>query len=162
MFSGTRFVEETVMHQRTPVYSVEPGGAQEGPRCACCGNVSASVTGFIYKDDVAEAAYFVHWTKDSPRHPPNFDLIIGPWGDGADGRSRVLVAITYDASVSGGGFMVIDSSTRPAASSELMGRALEREAVIGKPIATTAFGMIDAIWLNDPRIDNIRGFSKHA
>jgi hypothetical protein len=53
--------------------------------------------------------------------------------------------------------MVIDATERPIAGGELVGRALRREEVIDTPLAKQAFDIIDAIWLQDQRIEEIRG-----
>ena len=106
--------------------------------------------------------YFVQWTVGAPSHWPNFDLIIGEWGERASADDRVLVALRYHAETQGGGFMVVDSGDRPAAASELYGAALRRDDVIGQDIATRAFDIVDAIWMQDPRIDEIRGYAREA
>ena len=53
--------------------------------------------------------------------------------------------------------MVIDATERPIAAGDLVGRALRREEVIDTPLAKQAFDIIDAIWLQDQRIEEIRG-----
>jgi hypothetical protein len=53
--------------------------------------------------------------------------------------------------------MVIDSASRPVATSDLVGRSLARSEVIGSPLAKTAFDIVDAIWLQDKRIAEIVG-----
>jgi hypothetical protein len=52
----------------------------------------------------------------------------------------------------GPSFMVIDAADRPAAASDLVGRALAREEVIGRPIAKQAFSIVDAILQQDARV----------
>jgi hypothetical protein len=53
--------------------------------------------------------------------------------------------------------MVIDSGGRPFASSELAGKSLAREDVVGTPLAQLAFDVVDAVWLQDERIAEIVG-----
>jgi predicted outer membrane lipoprotein len=52
--------------------------------------------------------------------------------------------------------MVIDGEGRPADHRSLCGQALKREEVIGTPLAANAFALFDAIWLQDPRIEELR------
>jgi hypothetical protein len=48
--------------------------------------------------------------------------------------------------------MVIDAKDRPVArKSELVGRALDRDEVIGTPLAQDVFAFIDEVFLQDPR-----------
>jgi hypothetical protein len=130
--------------------------------CECCGRVSKTIWGDVSIPERTLAIYFVQWTVGSAEHFPNIDLILGPWGAGADPRERVLISLEYDPGPDGGGFMIIDSGTRPANSRELCGRALRREEVIGTPFAQEAFQLVDAIWLHDPRIDEVRNLKSHA
>jgi hypothetical protein len=53
--------------------------------------------------------------------------------------------------------MVIDSATRSVAKNELVGRALPRAEVMGTPLAERVFSLVDAVWLGDGRIGEIRG-----
>jgi len=53
--------------------------------------------------------------------------------------------------------MVIDAADRPAASSEFVGKALARKAVIGKRIARKAFDIVDAILFDDRRVAELLG-----
>ncbi len=48
--------------------------------------------------------------------------------------------------------MVIDAADRAIARNSLVGEALSREQVVGKPIAGTVFAICDTIFLNDDRI----------
>jgi hypothetical protein len=57
----------------------------------------------------------------------------------------------------GPSFMVVDASSRTAASSDLVGRVLCRDEVIGTSIAQAAFELVDAIWLQDERIAELTG-----
>jgi hypothetical protein len=52
--------------------------------------------------------------------------------------------------------MVIDANTRPIASNGNVGRSLSRDEVIGTALAPEAFSIVDAIWLNEPRIAELR------
>ena len=53
--------------------------------------------------------------------------------------------------------MAIDSTDRPAARSDLCAAALKRFAVVNdRDLMSLATKMIDAVWLGDPRIEEIR------
>jgi hypothetical protein len=132
---------------------VEPTGANDYGPCECCGNHSRCVWGFVHTPEASLASYFVHWTLTRVAdHGANFDLIIGRWGEGTSARDRVLVALEYRLLESGPGLMVIDAGARPTASSELVGRALTRAEVVGRPIAEQAFAIVDAVLAQDPRV----------
>ena len=52
--------------------------------------------------------------------------------------------------------MVVDATDRPAASNELVGRALSRTQVIDTPLAKSVFALVDAIYLHDTRVADLR------
>jgi len=142
---------------------IEPTGENTTGRCECCGNVSRTVWGEVYGPDGAMAVYYIQWTVGAPDHLSNFDFLIGKWGEGATEQDRVLVSFTYNGThEDGGAFMVIDSEGRPAAKSDLCGRALKREEVLGTSLMDKACAIIDAVWLNDPRIDEVKNPSNEA
>jgi len=137
-------------------YAIEAGASNDTGPCSCCGNLSRTITGFVYGDVGAVAAYFVHWTLHQvPRHGANFDIILGRWGEGALPEHRVAISLAFRQTESGPAFMVIDASSRPVGSHQLVGTALARTQVVGTPIAKQAFAIVDAIWLQDARIQEI-------
>lgn len=124
--------------------------------CDCCGKQTRTIWGGLSDASGAKAAYFVQWTEGEPRHMPNIDLVIGQWGDGASPENRVLVSLAYQPRHGGGSFMVISGKGRPADDRGLCGRALERVDVIGTPFAAEVFSLVDALWLTEPRMDELR------
>lgn len=84
-----------------------------------------------------------------------FDLILGRWGEGAQPADRSSVSLEFRRTPQGPAFRVVDSAGRPAATSELVGRSLSRVEVIGTPLAKLAFEVVDAVWVQDPRIDEL-------
>ena len=114
------------------------------------------VSGFIYRGEAAEAAYFVHWTSGQVlEHGAHFDLIVGKWGALASRTDRSALSLEFRVTENGPAFMVINASDRPVATHELVGNALRRDDVIGTPVAQLAFAIVDAIWLQDTRISEI-------
>jgi hypothetical protein len=119
--------------------------------------MSRTVSGYLHRGSATEAAYFVQWTLGQvDRHGAHFDLIIGKWGEGTTASDRCAVSLELRRTDSGPAFMVIDSVQRPVGSSDLVARALSRSEVIGTPLASAAFEMVDAIWLQDPRIAEVK------
>ena len=126
-----------------------------GP-CPDCGQNTKRVWGYVYRGDVAVAAYFVEWT---PSHRPKdamFDLIIGKWGESAGPDDRKAVSIGFRTLDNGPSFMVQDATARRIGSNSLVSQALKRDDVIGTPIATDVFAICDLIYLADPRLAELR------
>jgi len=135
---------------------IETVGEKEFGPCDCCGGMSRTVWGYVYRSGDAEAAYFVQWTVGHVvKHGANFDLIIGRWGEGTQRLDRFSVSMAFRRTAEGPQFMLIDSSLRPVATSELVGRSLARSDVIGTSLAQQAYDIVDCVWLNDRRIEEI-------
>jgi len=140
-----------------PGLVVEPTESQDFGPCPCCGGLTRRVWGFLYRGEQAEAAYFVEWTRGNVAgHGAHIDLIIGRWGEGASRADRSAVSLEYRCTETGPGFMVIDAGPREVSRSELVGRPLSREELLGTPLAKQVFELVDAIWLGDDRIEEVR------
>ena len=136
---------------------IEPTGAKDLGPCSCCGDNSRTVWGFVHRGAAAEAAYFVQWTLGQiDRHGAHFDLVLGAWGDGTTRDDRYAVSLELRRTSDGPSFMVIDAGERDISHGDLAHRGLSREAVVGTPTAKQAFEIIDAIWLQDERLAEMR------
>lgn len=124
--------------------------------CECCGKQSKTIWGDLADSCGTRAVYFVQWTVDGPEHGSNFDIVLGPWGNGAVPDDRVLVSLLYQPRPGGGSFMVASGKGRRADDRSLCGRALERADVIGTPLADEVFSLLDSLWITEPRIEEIR------
>ena len=139
-----------------PSLRVEPTQSKDLGPCPCCGNVTRRVWGYVHALGATEAAYFVEWVPGGvDHHGANFDLIIGPWGDGARSSDRVAVSLAFRRTPTGPEFMVIDAADREIGRSELVGSAPGRDEVLAGPLATRAFAIVDAVWLQDVRISEL-------
>jgi hypothetical protein len=137
---------------------VEPTESRDFGPCDCCGAATRRVWGYVHSHGGTAAAYFVQWAVGRVAdHGALFDLVLGQWGEGTTAADRVLIALDYRLTDTGPAFMVIDSDSRPAAKSELVGRALARIEVVGQPIAEQAFRVVDALLAQDPRIGELLG-----
>ena len=133
---------------------------ENGGVCECCGNATRTVWGYVHASDRALAAYFVQWTCNNPKHSPNFDLVIGTWG-GENSNDKKLSSWILNATPGDGGFMAIDGADRPIANNDLCNEVLTREQVVQDPdLMETSTSIIDAIWLGDPRIEEIKNWIK--
>jgi hypothetical protein len=138
--------------------ALEPAGGRDFERCECCGQRSRTVWGLARRDGAVHASYFVHWTLGNvAEHGAHFDLIFGLWGDNTTPADRYAVSLEFRRTGEGPAFMVIDSPKRPVGQSELVGRALRRDEVIGTKFAADAFELVDAIWLQERRISEVTG-----
>ncbi|AFO91516.1 hypothetical protein [Phaeobacter inhibens] len=136
------------------MFEVEPT-KESGGFCDCCGKQTRTVWGYVHEQDGGTvASYFVQWTVDVSieDHPANFDLIYGAWGDGTSKSDRRAISLIHFENDGVPGVSVVNATDRPVASSELVGSAMNREELIGTPLAQQVFAIFDAVILQDKRL----------
>ncbi len=133
-------------------FVVEEMGESSG-HCDCCGNESRCVWGMVHAENATIAAYWMHWTVGHLSEPgANLDLVLGQWGDEASADDRMVVSMLHREQQDGGpALMVIDAADRPVVKGELARTALARIDVVGTPLATQVFALVDAIYEQDGR-----------
>jgi hypothetical protein len=127
--------------------------------CACCGRRTNTVWGDVSAQGAALAVYYVQWTAEAPEHDVNIDLVIGAWGEGTAPTDRFLASLLYRPSSEGGSFMVTDGRSRLPTKQDLCSRAMDRAEVIGTPLAHEVFALLDALWLSDPRLAEVKALN---
>lgn len=130
--------------------------------CACCGQMSKTIWGELVQSDATRAMYFIQWTVGVPEHEPNIDLIVGPWGERAEPSQRFAVSLLYRPARAGGSFVVIDGEGRRTDDRSLCDRAMKRAEVVGTSLAEEIFELVDALWLTEPRIGEVRELDNAA
>jgi hypothetical protein len=129
-------------------FEVEESGNAHG-HCDCCGTTTRNVWGFVGRDGETIGAYFVAWTQGKPEHGATFDLILGKWGDSTTRDDRYAVALDFRVMDGAAQFMVVDALDGATSASDLVGTALKRSDVIGTPLATQVFAIVDAVYMSD-------------
>lgn len=81
-------------------------------------------------------------------------MVIGDWGDGTTPQNRFLISMLFRQSERAS-FMVVDAGPKGEKFKSLASLALSREQVIGYPVASHAFTIVDAIWDDDPRVADL-------
>ena len=115
--------------------------------------MSRTVWGLIHEESRTVAAYWMHWTVGHLNEPgANLDIVLGAWGEQTTAQDRVAASLLYRVpDDTPPAFMVIDATDRPIAKSELISSALQREQVIGTPMADQIFALVDALCEQDHR-----------
>ena len=127
-----------------------------GP-CECCGDCSRVAVGMVRLNDEPYAIYQVHWTINQVfKHGAEFYLILGQFGEGTTAADKFAVALHFFVDSDRFGFMVVDADKTSISSHPLVGRALPRVDVINTPLAEEVFELVDAIWLDDANIAEVK------
>ncbi|EEF61671.1 hypothetical protein [Pedosphaera parvula] len=140
--------------------TIEPGNLVESGPCECCGGQNRMLSGFVYRDGFAYAAYRAHWTIGRVGiHGAGFYVFLGDWGEESTAEQRVAVSVSFAIHEGKPGFMVVDPGQIAIAPNPEIGKGLKRSEVIGTPMANEVFEVLDAIWLQDERIAEVRNSS---
>jgi len=114
-------------------------------------------SGLVRRDEEPYAAYQVHWTRNQVlKHGAEFYIVLGQFGDGTTSADKFAVALHFFVEEDRHGFMVVDADQTSIASHPLVGRALPRSSVVDTPLAEEVFELVDAIWLEDEHIADVR------
>jgi hypothetical protein len=87
-------------------------------------------------------------------HGAHFDVVIGMWGDGTTAADRASVALEFRQTDSGPAFMVVDA--KELGGDDLAPRPMPRSLVVGTATAEAVFRIVDAVWLQDGRLKELR------
>jgi hypothetical protein len=137
--------------------SVEPIGFREFGPCECCGRSSRRISGFVSSDDGPLAGYLIHWTLGHVRdRGANIDLIMGSWGETTTAADRYVVSLYYRVVNDEPSVMVVDAEKQTADKHLIAAGALTRDDVIGTPLATEVFEIVDAVFLGDNRLADLQ------
>ncbi len=128
--------------------------------CECCQNETASVTGFLYDKFDNWVAYNVCYTKGVPDHGAEFTLITGQWGEGSSPNDRYVIVLDYYPN---SGFMVAENCfERKGQIVSAATNFVDRDGVIGTDFASTLFMIVDAVYMKETRLNEIRNWKTHA
>lgn len=135
----------------TATFTIEPGRANDLAPCECCGATPRIVRGFVYEASTARAIYLVRWPVGELHRDADVAVSIGGWCD-ADQSPRQLVTFSLRQLDDGPAFMIVDAGQTPWNSEEMLGEPRKRSEVLGTPLASEAFRILDAIALQDERV----------
>jgi hypothetical protein len=145
-------------HPHANGYSLEPSGQASG-QCACCGQTTARIWGYLKQSEDHMAVYYVTWTEGRPDHGARFDLILGRWGEGTTEETRWHVSIEYRIVEHIPQFMIQDAG---GGFEKIAFGKILRDEIIGTPIAEGVFAMLYAIYAGEERLTELRGWADDA
>lgn len=137
---------------------IVPIESQDFGPCPYCGQFSRHIQGSVNFQSHPIAIYIVHWTPEHMEYDACFELAIGKFGIGTSAKDRQAVSIIYHVIDSERSFMIVDADQNEFFSSGYVSVALMRDNVIGTIIAEKIFTIIDAIYMCDDRIGEIRNW----
>ena len=136
-----------------PKYTLEEGESSKGEACACCGEKTRTVWGYIKRDGIPRAVYYVSWTQRHQERGALFLLSVGDW-EAKTPNARESFALAFRLLPTGPAFMIVDASETNWARNELLGVMLDRETALASPLKTEVFAIADGILGQDKRFQS--------
>jgi hypothetical protein len=134
----------------TPTLTLELGNDVEEARCACCGRITRRITGFVYANGDARAAYISCWTDRHRDLGAEMVISIGEW-DGEPPEQRVAIALEWHVIPSGPGYVVLEGPQSKWQGRTVLGRLLARDEALNSEVAEEVFRITNLIYEQDPR-----------
>lgn len=131
---------------------LEAGESDRPTRCECCGRVSRTVHGFVYKDGDAYAIYYAGWSEGHPERGVTMAVAVGEWDDDSDNSDRVSVGLEARATESEIQFAVLEPEQSPWAQTDLLGAMCSRSAALAHPVLKEIFEIAEHVVSHDERI----------
>jgi|SRR5580765_3952745 len=118
--------------------------------CPCCGSDTACTHGIVEKDGQRIASYLVKWTVGNPSHGMGWLISLPSQPSGRE------VSVSLGYSFEHHSFMVRHLNDYPWDADDLsgFGEMLDRDQVIGTPLAEQVFAVVDDVWLSDPYVQD--------
>ena len=142
------------LYSMTDIEIVPTDHAITGP-CSCCNLMSHNVRGEARVNGNLRAVYYVRWMPERLDGHAEWTLDMGNGRD-VPIAERSIVALLCRSHRRWPAFMVIDAA-RTSRGTEVFrcGQALAAADVVGRPIATEAYAIVDQVLAHDPRVTEL-------
>lgn len=134
---------------------IEPGPHKDSGPCPCCGDLTRVVWGYVYREELPRAVYYVRWTLNQAKHGATWMLSVGDWKDAENGQ-RESVGLDCRAPDGKIAFMLVDAEQTPWGNAPGLGVPRKRQEVLGSELAHEVFGIVDECLEQDPRLHEMR------
>ena len=137
-----------------PKFTLEEGESDEG-LCECCGKTTKTIWGFISRNKLCRAVYYVSWTEGHQERGATFLISLGDW-EGEESADRQSFALRLKMMPTGAAFMMVDAAKTQwakdgAAQNDILGVMLDRAAALVSPLKADVFAIADLILDQDKR-----------
>jgi len=129
------------------------GSKEERTPCECCGKWTIEVRGDLLKSNEWIAFYWVRFAQGHPESSPTIHCGTGDWSESAADDQRWLFGVEYNLEAKGFHLLDLRIDHEQALPNYT---ALNRDEILGTQFAQDAFAMIDAIWMKDPHLEELR------
>jgi len=131
-----------------PKFEIEIGENCKPSVCHCCGQKSNVGHGFIYKEEVAYAVYYVGWAAGHPDKTMSFALAIGEWDDESTIEDRICFGLEAYEEEKEILFRVIEAAESPWENTDLLGKMISLQEALKHHLLQEVFIIIEYIIRN--------------
>jgi hypothetical protein len=135
-----------------PSYGVEFNDKIESFKCSHCGEESKTVWGWVSKEGVAHAVYFVNLMTGHQDASARFTISIGGWGDEDNLAKRRWVYIEARPNPTSYQMMVREPEESLYNGKPILGASMARAEALASPLIQEFFAVADYIAFNDPAV----------
>ena len=112
------------------MFELEIGEDSSTSHCHCCGADSYTGHGFIYKNGVAHAVYYVGWSPHHRERGASMAIAVGRWDESSTAEDRVCFGLEAFEGESQILFRFINPEESPWPTTELLGQMIPREEAL--------------------------------
>lgn len=131
---------------------VELGDADRPSRCECCGQVTRTVHGFVYRGDDAYAVYYAGWSEGHADRGVTMAIAVGEWGDDSAVSDRTSIGLRARSTASQIEFAVLDPDESPWGHTDLLGAMVPRAVALKHRVLKVIFEIAERVVRDDSRV----------
>jgi|SRR5690554_3591767 len=140
-------------------YFIEVGEDKAESDCYCCNQRSFVGHGFIYKNSVAYAVYYVGWSDFHLNKKVSIALAIGSWSDGSCVINRDCFGIEVFEGEEEILLKFIEPDQSPWPETDLLGKMLSRDSCLSHSLAKEVFNIVELIIRNHSSLSEYLGLA---
>lgn len=136
---------------------LEVGEHEQNSRCGCCGAVSKTGHGFIYKDQSPYAVYYAGWSASHKERGVTLALAIGKWEENSAAEGRICFGLeAYEGELQVL-FRFIDPELSPWPKAGLLGPMIRRDVALVHSLKDDALAVAETIIREHPGLSRFLG-----
>lgn len=145
---------KTNQDSNTKTFRIEIDPNVKQSKCPCCGRLTHTVIGFIYKNNDALAVYSASLHPQEPERKMGLTIAIGEdWEDEKTFKDHISLNLLVQPSDREIQMSILDNQANKSAA-KLWGKRLSRKEVLKHPLKDKFFQIADVIVQEDKRIND--------
>lgn len=132
--------------------TLEIGPQEPGTVCACCGKLSTTVHGFVYRSGDAFAVYYAAWSQQHPERGVMMAIATGEWEENSGPEDRTSIGLEVRPTATEIQFTIVGPGQSPWGETSLFGKMLTIDRAKASPALKSTLEVAELIVRHDPRV----------